>query len=95
MITIEIINSIAYYRVAEGRTGLDELDLGLRYYEDRTGSRGTLMRLAGPAPAGYDRDACPFGAILDGSLAHFDLVERLGQGRDPRTGRRAIMPVTT
>ncbi len=95
MITIEIINSIAYYRVAEGRAGLDEFALGLNYYEDRTGSRGTLMRLAGPAPVEYDRDAGPFGSILDGSLAQFDLVERLGQGRDPRTGRRAIMPVTT
>ena len=95
MITIEVINSIAYYRVAEGRAGLDEFDLGLGYYEDRTGSRGTLMRLAGPAPAGYDRDAGPFGSILDGGLAHFDLVERLGQGRNPRTGRLAIMPVIT
>lgn len=95
MITIKTVTSISYYRVKEARVGEDRQDLGLGYYEQRGGSLGTLLRLVGPSGVEQDRDAGPFGTFRDGAPASFAIVERLGQGRDLRTGEVVIEPVAT
>lgn len=95
MITITTITSIAYYQVKENRVGEDRQDLGLGYYEERGGSLGTLLRLAGPETTDGHRERGPFRSFRDGDAASFAIVERLGQGKDLETDKVVIRPVAT